>query len=79
MSFKEIATAGGAQPKPEKVAEGISMALFITLEGVALSVPAIFFFAFFRNRIAQMTMEATRVADRTINSLVAAAKSAKTA
>ena len=41
-------------------------------------MPAIFFFAFFRNRIAQMTMEANRVADRTINSLVAAAKTAKT-
>jgi len=77
MSFKEIATAAGAQPRPEKVAEGISTALFITLEGVTLSVPAIFFFAFFRNRIAQMTMEATRVADRTINSLVAAAKAVK--
>jgi biopolymer transport protein ExbB len=77
MSFKEIATAAGAQPRPEKVAEGISTALFITLEGVSLSVPAIFFFAFFRNRIAQMTMEATRVADRTINSLVAAAKAVK--
>jgi biopolymer transport protein ExbB len=77
MSFKEIATAAGAQPRPEKVAEGISTALFITLEGVTLSVPAIFFFAFFRNRVAQMTMEATRVADRTINSLVAAAKAVK--
>jgi biopolymer transport protein ExbB len=77
LSFQEIATAAGAQPRPEKVAEGISTALFITLEGVSLSVPAIFFFAFFRNRIAQMTMEATRVADRTINSLVAAAKSVK--
>jgi biopolymer transport protein ExbB len=77
MSFQEIATAAGAQPRPEKVAEGISTALFITLEGVSLAVPAIFFFAFFRNRIAQMTMEASRVADRTINSLVAAAKAGK--
>jgi biopolymer transport protein ExbB len=79
MSFQEIATAAGAQPRPDKVAEGISKALFITLEGVSLSVPAIFFFAFFRNRIAQMNMEATRVADRTINSLVAAAKGVKPA
>ena len=79
MSFQEIATAAGEQPKPEKVAEGISTALFITLEGITLSVPAIFFFAFFRNRISQMTMEATKVADRTINSLVAAAKTAKPA
>ena len=60
VSFQEIATAAGAQPRPEKVAEGISTALFITLEGITLSVPAIFFFAFFRNRIALMTMEATR-------------------
>lgn len=79
MSFQTIATAGGEQPRPEKVAEGISTALFITLEGITLSVPAIFFFAFFRNRISQMTMEANKVADRTISSLVAAAKSAKSA
>jgi biopolymer transport protein ExbB len=79
MSFQEIATAAGSQPKPEKVAEGISTALFITLEGVALAVPAIFFFSFFRNRIAVITMEATKVADRTIASLVAAAKHAKSA
>jgi biopolymer transport protein ExbB len=79
LSFQTIATAGGETPRPEKVAEGISTALFITLEGITLSVPAIFFFAFFRNRISQMTMEATRVADRTINSLVAAAKTSKSA
>lgn len=78
-SFQEIANAVGTQPKPEKVAEGISTALFITLEGVSLAVPAIFFYAFFRNRIAQMTMEANRVSDRTLNSLVAAAKSVKPA
>jgi len=79
MSFQEIANAAGAQPKPAKVAEGISTALFITLEGVSLAVPAIFFFAYFRNRIAIITMEATRVADRVVNSLVTAAKAAKTA
>lgn len=77
MSFQEIATAAGSQPKPEKVAEGISTALFITLEGVALAVPAIYFFSFFRNRISLIAMEANKVADRTINSLVAAAKQSK--
>ena len=76
-SFQEIATAAGAQPKPEKVAEGISTALFITLEGVSLSVPAIFFFALFRNRIAQMAMESAKVADRTITALLSAAKQNK--
>jgi biopolymer transport protein ExbB len=76
-SFQEIATAAGAQPKPEKVAEGISTALFITLEGVSLSVPAIFFFALFRNRIAMMAMESAKVADRTITALLSAAKQNK--
>ncbi len=79
MSFQEIALAAGQQPKPEKVAEGISTALVITLLGISLAVPAIFFFAVFRNRVAMMTMEATRVADRVINSLVTAAKQAKSA
>ncbi|GIW88921.1 MAG: hypothetical protein KatS3mg108_3245 [Isosphaeraceae bacterium] len=73
-SFQEIATAGGRQPRADQVAGGIATALFITLEGVSLSVPAIFFFAFFRNRIAQMAMEATKVADRTINAIWTAAK-----
>ncbi len=74
QSFQEIATAGGRQPRADQVASGISTALFITLEGVSLSVPAIFFFAFFRNRIANMAMEATKVADRTINAIWTAAK-----
>ena len=79
MSFQEIATAAGSQPRPDKVAEGISTALFITLEGVSISVPAIFFFAMFRNRIAQITMEATKVADRTIAAFWTAAKSPQAA
>lgn len=78
-SFQTIATTSGAQPKPQEVAEGISTALFITLEGVSLAVPAIFFFAFFRNRIAVIAMESAKVADRTITALLAAAKQAKTA
>ena len=72
-SFQVIATAGG-QPQSDKVAEGISTALFITLEGVALAVPAIFFFAFFRNRIALIAMESTKVAERTISAFWNAAK-----
>ena len=42
--------------------------------GVSLAVPAIFFFGFFRNRIAHMTVEANKVADRTIAALLAASK-----
>lgn len=73
-SFQEIATAGGRQPRADQVASGIATALFITLEGISLSVPAIFFFAFFRNRIAQIALEATKISDRTINAFYVAAK-----
>jgi biopolymer transport protein ExbB len=74
-SFQEIALAAGSQPRADQVASGISTALFITLEGISLSVPAIFFYAFFRNRIALIAMEATRIADRTISAFYSAAKS----
>jgi biopolymer transport protein ExbB len=73
-SFQTIANAQGSQPRPDEVAKGISTALFITLEGVSLAVPAIFFYALFRNRIAQMALEVTKVADRTIGAFYAAAK-----
>ncbi len=39
-----------------KVAEGISEALVLTFEGVFLSVPAIFFYALFRNRISKLVV-----------------------
>jgi biopolymer transport protein ExbB len=78
-SFQEIATAAGAQPKPEKVAEGISTALFITLEGVSLAVPAMLLLALLRYRIAQIALESYKVADRTIAALLAAAKQTKPA
>ncbi len=73
-SFQEIATASGQQPAADKVAGGIATALFITLEGISISVPAIFFYAYFRNRIAQLAMEATKIADRTISAFWSAAK-----
>jgi biopolymer transport protein ExbB len=39
------------QLNASKVANSISEALLLTFEGVALSVPAIYFFALFRNRV----------------------------
>jgi biopolymer transport protein ExbB len=74
LAFQEIANTTGGQPRPEKIAEGIATALFITLEGVALSIPAIFFFAFFRNRITHLGLYATHAAERLVSSMLAAAK-----
>jgi biopolymer transport protein ExbB len=49
-SFSVIAMSD-VQLKASQVAGGISQALVLTFEGVALSVPAIYFFALFRNRV----------------------------
>lgn len=61
-SFSQIAISGVALD-PGKVAEGISEALVLTFEGVALSVPAIYFYSFFRNRISKLSLEVTQIAD----------------
>ena len=60
-SFSVIAT--GDQMKASEVAFGISEALVITFEGVALSVPAIFLFAVFKNRVASLSLQAITMAD----------------
>ena len=61
QSFMEL-SKGGA-PKSEELAKGISHALVVTLLGVALSVPAIFFYTFFRNRLVRITMDTSTLAD----------------
>lgn len=50
-SFSVIALSD-TQLKASEVAGGISEALVLTFEGVGLSVPAIYFFAVFRNRVS---------------------------
>jgi biopolymer transport protein ExbB len=62
LSFRVIATAGSS-PQASQLAHGISMALFATLEGIALSIPAIYFYAVFRNRIARLSMEVALAAE----------------
>jgi biopolymer transport protein ExbB len=62
QSFKVLAIAG-ATVSPSKLAEGISHALVVTLFGVGISVPAIFFNAFYRNRITRVTMDVGHIAD----------------
>ena len=62
QSFRVIATAGGS-PQASDLADGISTALFATLEGIAISIPAIFFHAMFRNRIARLSLEVALAAE----------------
>jgi biopolymer transport protein ExbB len=61
QSFQVLST--GTQINPAKLAEGISHALSVTLVGVAISVPAIFFNAFFKNRVTKLCMDVGHIAD----------------
>jgi biopolymer transport protein ExbB len=51
------------QVKASLVAVGISQALVLTFEGVLLSVPSIYFYALFRNRVATISANTTLLAD----------------
>ena len=55
-SFRVIAIAGQT-PKPSELAEGISTALFTTLIGLAVAIPAIAAYNILRNRVARLLLE----------------------
>jgi len=55
-AFTEIALAGGA-PKPQVLAMGISKALFTTLLGLIIAIPAIAAYNILRNRVARLVLE----------------------
>jgi len=61
LSFMELSS--GETPRPEKLADGISHALVVTLIGIAISVPAIFCHALFRNRLIRISWDTSNLAD----------------
>ncbi|MBI3836881.1 MAG: MotA/TolQ/ExbB proton channel family protein [Planctomycetia bacterium] len=72
-SFSVIALSD-VQLKASQVADGISQALVLTFEGVALSVPAIYFFAIFRNRVAAISVATLLQADEFLRHFAHAAR-----
>ena len=62
LSFKVLGSGKGSI-NPAELAKGISHALSVTLVGVAISCPAIFFNAFYRNRITRVCMDVGHIAD----------------
>lgn len=55
-SFSTIAVAGQT-PSASKLAQGISTALFTTLLGLAIAIPAIVLFNILKNRLARLVLE----------------------
>ncbi|HEV3416088.1 MAG TPA: MotA/TolQ/ExbB proton channel family protein [Pirellulales bacterium] len=72
-SFGAIAR-GGDSLDPTLVAKGISQALVITFEGVFLSVPAIYFYALFRNRVSTISVTTMVRADQFLRHFAHAAR-----
>lgn len=72
-SFSVIARYD-TQLKASEVAGGISEALVLTFEGVALSVPAIYFFAVFRNRVSAISVATVLQADEYLRHFAHAAR-----
>ena len=56
QSISVIATSP-TTPKPAELAEGISTALFTTLIGLFIAIPAIALYSILRNRIARLVLE----------------------
>jgi biopolymer transport protein ExbB len=63
IAFRVIAVEGST-PQANLLASGISTALYATLEGIAISIAAIFFYALFRNRIARLSLEVGMAAEQ---------------
>jgi len=61
-TFRVIANST-TTPKPAELAEGISSALFTTLEGLTVAIPAMVFYAILRNRIARFVLEVGMVSE----------------
>ena len=55
-AFRTIATSGST-PKPGDLALDISTALFTTLAGLAIAIPAIAVYNILRNRVQRLTMQ----------------------
>jgi biopolymer transport protein ExbB len=63
-------------PQAGQLASGISTALYSTLEGIAISIPAIFFYAMFRNRIARLSLELGMAAETLLEQFAPGVRSA---
>lgn len=62
LSFKELARPG-ARVEANRLADGISHALVVTMVGIGIAVPGLFFTVFFRNRATKIAMDTENLAD----------------
>ncbi len=75
-SFQVIATSTTA-PKPSELAAGISTALFTTLVGLFVAIPAIAAYNILRNRVARLVLEVGIVSEDLMSRFSTAGKTKK--
>ncbi len=75
-SFQVIATSTTA-PKPSELAAGISTALFTTLVGLFVAIPAIAAYNILRNRVARLVLEVGIVSEDLMSRFSSAGKKNK--
>ena len=57
ISAFQVIAIGGSTPKAQDLAQGISTALFTTLLGLAIAIPAIAAFNILKNRVSRLVLE----------------------
>ena len=72
-SFDKIASSA-VSPKPSELAEGISTALFTTLIGLMIAVPAMVFYSTLKNRIQRLVLEIGMVSEGLMSRFAAVGK-----
>lgn len=68
-AFTVLGSAGG-QPRPDQLAEAISVALVTTFWGLLVAIPALFMHGFFRSRIESLVSEAALEAEALLERLL---------
>jgi biopolymer transport protein ExbB len=76
-AFREL--GGNKQLEAGLLAREISHSLVATLAGVAVAVPAVFFFSFFKNRLTNITQAVSNLADDLLTQMYHNSKKAATA
>ena len=66
-AFSVIALTPDAAPNPQKLADGISLALVTTAVGLVIGIPALVFFEVFKNRLARFVLELSIQTDTVLN------------
>ncbi|MBX3437705.1 MAG: MotA/TolQ/ExbB proton channel family protein [Planctomycetaceae bacterium] len=75
-SFRVIANSP-TQPKPSELAEGISTALFTTLEGLTVAIPAMIAYSILKNRMNRYVLEVGMVSEGLMSRFSSVGKAGK--